>query len=671
MTRRVVCCCSSADNFHSQDLDVHKRPVVVVARGLFDVLHDVHTLKNPTKHRVLAIEPGTRDSGDEELRPVRVRARIRHGEREGTIVLEGPVEFVLEFASPNTFSASAIALWISSLDHEALDDSVEDDAVVITIVRMNSEILDCLRALLVKQLDDDVSHGGVDGGLLPERVVRPDGGRDGGVLLGRFLVEDVSSEVGAGLGRLPRAENEEAWLLVGGDKHHGVRHLLVPILVHDRDALLDLFLHGLPLKEGHRQEALCLLDLAQHPHELVGVHIDDLDSNEGREDQEVARLVESHLLQHVRWTLPQLLLHRYPSPEVEAIEVQLLHVRVTLGRCEHLERLVVGSEHLASGESKYSESAVVADSGEHAPVRANGQRDGVSLVLEQLVEVCVTFEAELEALAGRPAGHREGVRIPQFEGPGLVCTEAGMELGVVLDDVRGLCVGLHGSEGLGAAAFGLHDVDLGSVQLGDCQEGRWGVFLVHKLNGGGLELQLHHASHVEAPYIVHLQGCVLADRREHATILGHAHAHQGPDVGSVVFDKLDALELLLPKLDVSVNATCDNEASSDTGHCASDSVPMHEALLVHLSLWEVVEIDVLVLQDLLFFRLYCRCWWHWHGAESVVGVVVIVWIEWSLLLLLLLLLRHSSRHRPRALIAAGLVLGSHVERAVKSCSVGG
>ena len=42
----------------------------------------------PTEDDVLAIKPRGDDGGDEELGAVRVGARVRHREQEGTVVLE-------------------------------------------------------------------------------------------------------------------------------------------------------------------------------------------------------------------------------------------------------------------------------------------------------------------------------------------------------------------------------------------------------------------------------------------------------------------------------------------------------------------------------------------------------------------------------------------------------
>ena len=52
------------------------------------------------------------------------------------------------------------------LDHELLDDPVEDVSVVVTVARVHAEVLHRLGTLLREQLHVDVPNGGVQRGLL-------------------------------------------------------------------------------------------------------------------------------------------------------------------------------------------------------------------------------------------------------------------------------------------------------------------------------------------------------------------------------------------------------------------------------------------------------------------------------------------------------------------------
>src|SRR3954454_2693316 len=109
-------------------LDAHlvERLVARVGRRALDLVDDVHAVGHAAEDGVLSVEPRSGVGGDdEELRAVGVRARVGHGERDAhDLVL---VELVLELlARP----AGAGPGRIPALNHEVLDDPVEDDAVV-------------------------------------------------------------------------------------------------------------------------------------------------------------------------------------------------------------------------------------------------------------------------------------------------------------------------------------------------------------------------------------------------------------------------------------------------------------------------------------------------------------------------------------------------------------
>ena len=97
---------------------------------------------------------------DEELRAVRVRARVRHRQRApDDLVL---VDLVLERVAG---AAGAGSLRAAALDHEVLDHAVEDEAVVEAVAGELEEVRDGLRRVLVEQLELDRAGVGVEGGL--------------------------------------------------------------------------------------------------------------------------------------------------------------------------------------------------------------------------------------------------------------------------------------------------------------------------------------------------------------------------------------------------------------------------------------------------------------------------------------------------------------------------
>ena len=96
--------------------------------------------------------------GDEELRPIGVLARIRHREEARGGMWE-PDALIVEFVTVDGLAASAILVGdVTALHHEALDDPVEDVALVMKSLTLltcadNAEILCSLRDLLGEQLE--------------------------------------------------------------------------------------------------------------------------------------------------------------------------------------------------------------------------------------------------------------------------------------------------------------------------------------------------------------------------------------------------------------------------------------------------------------------------------------------------------------------------------------
>ena len=98
--------------------------------------------------------------GDEELGPIGVLARIGHREEAWGGMWE-PDTLIVEFVTVYGLPASAILVGdVTSLHHEALDDSVEDVALVMKPLTLLTcancaEIFSSLRDLLGEQFKDD------------------------------------------------------------------------------------------------------------------------------------------------------------------------------------------------------------------------------------------------------------------------------------------------------------------------------------------------------------------------------------------------------------------------------------------------------------------------------------------------------------------------------------
>ena len=81
---------------------------------------------------------------------------------------------------------------VARLDHEALDDAVEDDAIVVAVARVRGKILHGLGAVVGEQLEVHISFGGVQDSppgefppALPSLLCSQD------VVCRRLLIEDI------------------------------------------------------------------------------------------------------------------------------------------------------------------------------------------------------------------------------------------------------------------------------------------------------------------------------------------------------------------------------------------------------------------------------------------------------------------------------------------------
>mmetsp|Transcript_7364 Transcript_7364/g.22768 ORF Transcript_7364/g.22768 Transcript_7364/m.22768 type:complete len:240 (-) Transcript_7364:1190-1909(-) len=206
-----------------EDLDVHQRLVALVTLDLLDALDDVSALYHPPKDGVLVVEPRRRGACDEKLRAVGVRAGVGHRHRVRSIMAKAPVELVLKLMTPDGGASCAIAERVSRLNHEALDDAVEDDAIVVAVACVRHKVLHRLRALVWKQLEVDLAVGRIDADAARKGALLINL-RERKVFAGGLLVEDIPTErhVTLGLGRFPRGEEEESGALEGAADECGV-----------------------------------------------------------------------------------------------------------------------------------------------------------------------------------------------------------------------------------------------------------------------------------------------------------------------------------------------------------------------------------------------------------------------------------------------------------------
>lgn len=63
----------------TSDLDFLNRLVVTATRRAFNLLYEIHSFNNLTKHDMLSIQPWGRNGSDEELRAIGIGTSIGHG----------------------------------------------------------------------------------------------------------------------------------------------------------------------------------------------------------------------------------------------------------------------------------------------------------------------------------------------------------------------------------------------------------------------------------------------------------------------------------------------------------------------------------------------------------------------------------------------------------------
>jgi len=145
-----------------------QRSIVTVDFGVLQLANDVHTVHDLAEDDMHAVEVGGGHGADEELRAVGVLASVGHGEDTGASVFQSKV-LIVELSTIDGLAASAIEVGeITALDHEILDDAMEDSALemqrlagIATFALLASaqatEVLGSLGGLVREQLHGDTA----------------------------------------------------------------------------------------------------------------------------------------------------------------------------------------------------------------------------------------------------------------------------------------------------------------------------------------------------------------------------------------------------------------------------------------------------------------------------------------------------------------------------------
>ena len=137
-------------------------PIVPVGWDQPHPLHDSHTGINPAEDGVLPVQERGRGQRDEELRAVRVWARVRHGYYPRPSVLQVAGDLICELSPERRFTPPPRPCGIPTLHHEVPHDAMEGGAVVVPRGGQRGHVVAGARRVAVVELDDEGADGGVE-----------------------------------------------------------------------------------------------------------------------------------------------------------------------------------------------------------------------------------------------------------------------------------------------------------------------------------------------------------------------------------------------------------------------------------------------------------------------------------------------------------------------------
>jgi len=131
-------------------------------RSFFGGFTDVPASDDSSKDSVLLVKVRGGTVADKELRAIGIGSSVSHGEDSRVSVGE-PDAFISELLSVNAFASSSVSHGgVSTLHHEAVDDSVEGIALVrgdsfLFSSAQSAEVLSSDRDLVIEELENDTT----------------------------------------------------------------------------------------------------------------------------------------------------------------------------------------------------------------------------------------------------------------------------------------------------------------------------------------------------------------------------------------------------------------------------------------------------------------------------------------------------------------------------------
>ncbi len=122
-------------NIDTNDFDIVERLIIPVHSRTLNRLNNILASYHFTEQRMFPVEPRRRYRRNKELTSVGVGSSVGHTDLERRIMTQGRMEFVFKLSAPATLTTCAISLGITGLYHETFDDTMENDAIVVAVLR--------------------------------------------------------------------------------------------------------------------------------------------------------------------------------------------------------------------------------------------------------------------------------------------------------------------------------------------------------------------------------------------------------------------------------------------------------------------------------------------------------------------------------------------------------
>lgn len=141
-----------------KDLHVIHRTVLGVCFHQAHSIHHSYTLAHSAKNGMFAIQPLSGGEGHEELAAIGVWSCIGHRKNPSPSELQVWMKFVFKLFPIDRCATATCPCWVTTLDHEVLDDPVEFGAVVVAPPSQLCKVLAGLWSMLPVQLQHDDPH---------------------------------------------------------------------------------------------------------------------------------------------------------------------------------------------------------------------------------------------------------------------------------------------------------------------------------------------------------------------------------------------------------------------------------------------------------------------------------------------------------------------------------